>query len=142
MQPGAGLQGHRQSSQRRVVRHRKTHGVGGAVEQHQHTVGLVDLAAAPGAQQIARDTVVRGTQLGRGGIAQAFGKLGAVDHVGQQQGADVTHVGARAGEAPAVVAGECTDSASASRSAAPRSTSTGTMPRQLIVPPCAPAARW
>ena len=56
------------------------------MEEDQETVGLVDLAAAPVAQQVARNAVVRGPDTRHGHIAQALRQGGAVHQVGQQQG--------------------------------------------------------
>ena len=91
VQADARHQRHRQRRQRAVVLHRVADRVGAVVEQQQHAVGLVDLAAAPRRQQGARDPVVRGPDLGHRGIAELLGHLRAVDDIRQQQGLDLTH---------------------------------------------------
>ncbi len=95
MQPRARLQRHRQRRESAVVFERIAHRVGGGVEQQQHAVGLVDLAAAPDGQQVARETVVGGPHGRHRMVAEFLGQLGAVDHVGQQQSPDFTHFACR-----------------------------------------------
>ena len=95
MQARAGLQGHRQCGQRAVVGDGIGQRVRGLVEEQQEAVGLVDLAAAKLAQQIARDAVVCGRQRGSGGVAQPRRQRGAVDQVGQEKRLGLAHVNPR-----------------------------------------------
>jgi len=74
-----------------VISHRKRNRIGGAVEQHQHAVGLVDFAAAVLLQQVAGGTVVGCPGVRHRGVTDGLGQLGAVDDVGKKQGANVTH---------------------------------------------------
>ena len=76
-----------------VVGECETRGVGGGIEHSKQAVGLFDLAATPCAQQVARGAIVGDPVRGHGGVAQGFGDAGAVDHVGQQKGADFAHRG-------------------------------------------------
>ena len=85
MQPGARAQRWFEPRQRPLVGQRISDRVAGGVEQQQHAVGLVDFAAAPMRQQVARQPVVGGPQAGAGGVAERLGELGAVHHVGQQK---------------------------------------------------------
>jgi hypothetical protein len=73
--------------QRAVVVERVAERVRGAVEEQQKAVALVDLAPAPGAQPLARGTVVRGPQRARRGVAERLGQPRAVDEIGQEEGA-------------------------------------------------------
>ena len=91
MQAAAGHQRRDQRRQRPVVVQGIAKCVGGGVKQQQKTVGLVDLSAAPGAQQVARQTVVFGAQRRHRDIAQTRRQRGAVDQIGQQQGAGIGH---------------------------------------------------
>jgi hypothetical protein len=90
MQAGARRQRRLQRLQRRLVGEREEDGVVGRIEQQQHAVGLVDLAAAPARQQVARQAVVRRPQRGQARIAQGHAQARAVDHIGQQQRAATT----------------------------------------------------
>jgi hypothetical protein len=90
MQAGARRQRRLQRLQRRLVGEREEDGVVGRIEQQQHAVGLVDLAAAPARQQVARQAVVRRPQRGHARIAQGHAEARAVDHIGQQQRAAST----------------------------------------------------
>ena len=91
VQAGARPQGVMQARERRVVGTRVGHRVVGALEHQQHAVGLVDFPPAVGRQQLACRAVVRRPQRGHRGVAQRLRQLGAVDDVGQQQGADFNH---------------------------------------------------
>ncbi len=84
-------QRHRQRGQCTVVFDRVGGGVGGVVEQQQHAVRLVDLASAQGAEQRARNPVVRRPDLGHRAVAEHLRQAGAVHDIGQQQGLDHTH---------------------------------------------------
>ena len=95
MQAGACLQGGRHRGQCTVVGHGVLDCLVRLLEQQQHPVGLVDLAPVPGGQQVARDAVMRGPDLGHCRVADLFRQLGAVDHIGQEEGADVAHRGCR-----------------------------------------------
>jgi hypothetical protein len=91
VQADARAQHHRQRGQGAVVLDRVGDGVGGAVEQQQHAVRLVDLAPAPRPEQRARDPVVRCPDLGHRAVAEHLRQAGAVHDIGQQQGLDHTH---------------------------------------------------
>jgi len=57
-------------SQRALVRQRKADRVCRSVEQQQHAVGLVDLAAAPGREEVACEPVVGEPERGHSCIAE------------------------------------------------------------------------
>ena len=66
--------------------------VGGAVEQQQHAVGLVDLPAAPGGAGRARPGRAP-PRARRSLLAERLRQPGAVDDVGEQQCTDLAHDG-------------------------------------------------
>ena len=91
MHAGAGLHRRIERRQRVVVGEGVVGRIGHGVEHQQQAVGLVDLPAAPGEEQIARHPVVGEPLRRRRGIAELLGQPGAVDDVGQEQGAQLGH---------------------------------------------------
>jgi hypothetical protein len=91
MQAGTGLERQPECGQCAMVGQRVADRIGGPVEQQQHAVGLVDLAAAPDRQQVARGPVVGGPECRHRGVAERLGQPGAVDDIGQQQGVQGGH---------------------------------------------------
>jgi hypothetical protein len=95
MQADAGGDARRQRRQSAMVGKREGDGVAGALEEDQHAVGLVDLPALAGGEEVACEPVVGGPDLGHGAVAVLLGEPGAVDDVGQQEGLDNSHVARR-----------------------------------------------
>ena len=74
-----------------VIGERVRNSIGRTIEQHQHAVGLVDLAAPELRQQVARHAVVGRPHLRHRLVADRLGELRAVDDVGQEQRAYFAH---------------------------------------------------
>ena len=91
MQTGTRLDRWNEQLQRLLVRQCIAHGVCHCVEQKQHAIGLVDLTPIPDGQQIPRGAVMRGPQSSHLGLADAHRQRGAVDDIGQEQGAQMAH---------------------------------------------------
>jgi hypothetical protein len=70
-----------------VVRGGVAERIGDGLEQQQEAIALVDLAAAPGLQQVACDAVVRSPQRGSVPVAEAQRRRRAVDDVGHHEDA-------------------------------------------------------
>ena len=91
VQSGARLERRNEPLQCPLIGQCIAHRVRSRVEQQQHAIGLVDLAPMPDRQQIARRAVMRRPQPGHLRIADAQRQPGAVDDIGEQQGAQGAH---------------------------------------------------
>jgi hypothetical protein len=89
--PGPGRERHLERGEGAVVGAGVTGAVGGTLEEQQQAVALVDLLAAPLDEQVARDPIVRRPQRRHPLVAERRRQPGAVDDVGQEQGAKHRH---------------------------------------------------
>jgi hypothetical protein len=80
-----------QRAQRALVVERECDRLHRALEQHQETVGLVDLAPGVAVQQVARDAVVALDQLGGGGVAEALHQRGRIGQIAHQHRAQLRY---------------------------------------------------
>jgi hypothetical protein len=74
-----------------VVGQGVAHGVGGAVEEEQEAVGLVDLPAAALDHQIPGEALVVGGDLGSAPVADGGEEPGTAHEVGDHEGLDGGH---------------------------------------------------